>query len=157
MLESSPNPSKATQSDLKSKVDTYIEFPKYLVPEWSHIDRPCCKLLKSLYGHPEAGGHWEIHLTKIIREVMGGEPVKDHPSCFWFGGDDQLLLIVYVDDLLLSGPADRHAPFWEKMAPHVWLEPWEDLDRFLGRHHTFTDCTSSEMDLIEWFKSPVEV
>ena len=42
---------------------------------------PCCKLNKALYGHPEAGGHWEAHLHKAI-VACGGIAVTNHPSCY---------------------------------------------------------------------------
>ena len=47
------------QRDLQTENDTYIELPEELAPghlKWMH--RPCTKLHKSLYGHPESGGHW---------------------------------------------------------------------------------------------------
>ena len=50
---------------------------------------------------------------------------------------DKLLGVVYVDDLMLSGPADLHEKFWAALAKEVSLEAPEDLDRFLGRHHYF--------------------
>ena len=36
--------------------------------------------------------------------------VPAHPSSFWFP-KERLLLTVYVDDLLLRGPAENHEPF----------------------------------------------
>ena len=64
-----------------------------------------CVLNRALYGHPEAGGHWEEHLTQALKD-LGGVPVPNHPSSFWFE-KDRLMLTVYVDDLLLSGPAAK--------------------------------------------------
>ena len=84
-------------------------------------------LVKSLYGHPEAGAHWEAHLEKVILEELRGEPVDGHPSSFCIP-DMQLLLTVYVDDLLLSGPTERHAVFWKKLSAKIELEEVEDLD-----------------------------
>ena len=74
------------------------------------------------------------HLEAIIKK-LGGQPIKNHPSCFWFPDPLRLFLIVYVDDLLLSGPAEHHEKFWEKLRGEVNLDPPEDLDRYLGRHH----------------------
>ena len=113
------------------------------------------RLVKSLYGHPEAGGHWEKHLEKIVLE-MGGKPVKEHPSCFWFP-DHKLFMIIYVDDLWLNGPAGLHEEFWDKLGSEVKLEPAEDLDRYLGRHHTFTPFDRLSYNLIDYFTSPVEL
>ena len=96
-----------------------------------------CKLVKSLYGHPESGGHWEIHLTEAIL-ALGGKPVPNHPSSYWFQ-ESRLLLTVYVDDLLLSGPAGAHDRFWKSLRSGpkpVNIEDPEPLERFLGRLHT---------------------
>ena len=141
------------QSTLKSDVPRYLELPGHLVPDaWRGINRPCCRLIRALYGHPEAGAHWERHLTAIIKG-MGGAPVENHPSVFWFESR-RLLLIVYVDDILLSGPAEHHSGFWKELRESVNTEDPEPLDRYLGRHHSFEKCGRLEYDLCEWFKSP---
>jgi len=144
------------QSFLKDKPLTYLEIPKYLCPpEWAHLRRPVCRLIKALYGHPEAGGLWERHLTKIVIQI-GGVAIPNHPSCFWFS-DLKLLLIIYVDDLLLSGPSEHHAAFWAKLGGLVTLGPPEPMDRYLGRHHTFEECSRGDLSLHEHFLSPVQV
>ena len=91
---------------------------------------------KALYGHPEAGGHWEIHLTKAI-EDCGGKKVDGHPSTFWFE-ESELLMTVYVDDLLLSGPEANHDKLWALLEEKISIEDPEPLDRFLGRTHVVT-------------------
>jgi hypothetical protein len=143
------------QSDLKSKNPTYIEFPKHLCPpKWRHLKRPVCRLIKALYGHPEAGAHWERHLTEIIKQ-MGGMSVPSHASCFFF--PEGLLLVVYVDDLMLSGPEQLHKGFWQELEKQVPIEPPEDLDRYLGRHHIFEEFDRLPYDITEQFVSSVAV
>ena len=96
-----------------------------------------CRLVKALYGHPESGAHWERHLERAV-DRAGGVPVPDHPSLYRFLLQG-LMLTVYVDDLPLAGPADRHAEVWEKLKKEgISLEPPEDLNCFLGRSHTIT-------------------
>jgi len=123
------------QSLLASQYDTYVRIPRDLWPqEWidAGMIAPCCKLNKALYGHPEAGGHWEAHLHKAI-QACGGTSVPNHPSSYWMEST-KLLLTVYVDDLLLSGPAASHDSFWKSLqAADIRIDPPEDLDRFLGR------------------------
>ena len=109
-----------------------------------------CLLVKALYGHPEAGAHWERHLTEIIVEVLKGFPVPGHPSTFWFP-QSKLLLTVYVDDLVLSGPEREHETFWKALASKVVIDPPEDLDRYLGRHHDFQSSPSSIGDIMKHF------
>ena len=124
------------QSVLKSKVPTYVIIPPELWPDsWrGRYNQPCCRLIKSLYGHPESGAHWERHLTQAIRSI-GGVPLVNHPCSFWFA-HAELLLTVYVDDLLLSGPKGRHSDLWLALrGAGIHLDDPEPLDRFLGRYH----------------------
>ena len=131
------------QSLLGGKHKTWVLIPKELWPaSWRTrgFTQPMCLLNKALYGHPDAGGHWERHLTAAIRAV-GGVPVENHPSSFWFATEG-LLLTVYVDDLMLSGPEAAHSDFWSRLrAAGIKLEPEESLDRFLGRHHVLGEET----------------
>ena len=70
-------------------------------------------LIKALYGHPESGAHWEKHFEEIFKGPDNGisaVPVEAHPSTYWIP-DQELLLTVYVDDLLSAGPKGAHAAF----------------------------------------------
>ena len=59
-----------TQSILNSQVPTWVELPIELVPkEFRGIKRPCVRLWKSLYGHPEAGYHWDQRFKQIMGEI----------------------------------------------------------------------------------------
>ena len=124
------------QSDLKSKHPTFVELPKELWPEEWHgkYTRPAVKLQKSLYGHPESGAHWQNHLEIILKIKMGAEVMEGHQSTYFFPST-RLLLTAYVDDFLLSGPADAHDLFWSQLSEHVKLEEISGLGRFLGRYH----------------------
>ena len=113
-----------------------MAVPRELWPKHWHaagFKRPVCVLEKALYGHPESGAHWERHLTDAV-EAMGGVAVPGHPSSFWFEVE-KLLLTVYVDDLLLSGPSHAHKSFWAELQKSIAIEDPEPLDRFLGREH----------------------
>ena len=75
-------------------------------PKWHKMgfkpygdERPMSRLNKALYGHPEAGGHWERNLDTALK-ALGAIPMKEHKSSYWFP-DSQQLLAVYVDDLLV--------------------------------------------------------
>jgi len=131
------------QSYLKTKCETWVSIPRELWPdEWYDengvplYERPMCRLIKALYGHPESGGHWERHLEEAITAI-GGEKIEGHQSSFYFK-DSRLVLTVYVDDLLLAGPTEEHDAFWQKLrfGPNpIKLEDPEPLNRFLGREH----------------------
>jgi hypothetical protein len=123
------------QSTLNAKQKTWIELPPELQPEsWrGKYTKPVVLLIKSLYGHPEAGAHWEKHLDNILRG-FGGKVAPEFPSNYYFKGSE-LLLTVYVDDLTLSGPAHLHDQFWTALREKVDLEPPTELSRVLGRYH----------------------
>ena len=110
---------------------------------------PVVLLVRALYGHPEAGAHWENHLTDILKK-LGGSAVPSHPSTFWFK-EDRLLLTVYVDDLMLSGPEGAHEAFWASLIKEVNIEEPEAIDRFLGRYHRFDEVSAPAIDVREFF------
>ena len=68
-------------------------------------------------GHPDAGGLWEAHLKKLLKQ-LGGEEIPEFSGNFFFQGVG-LMLSTYVDDLTLSGPADAHEAFWAKLTNMV--------------------------------------
>ena len=105
--------------------------------------RPCCPLLKALYGHPESGAHLDNHFTEAIVKG-GGAPIVNHPSNFWIKSLS-IMLTVDVDDLLCSGPVASHAPFWkmltDKRIGGINIDDPEPLNRFLGRKHVVLQST----------------
>jgi len=123
------------QSLLKSLYPTWVLVPKELWPPHWHgkYKRPMCLLERALYGHPESGAHWEQHLTEAVKAI-GGVPVTNHHSSFYFK-EERLLLSVYVDDLLLAGPTEHHEGLWARLKEKIDIEDPEPLDRFLGREH----------------------
>ena len=125
------------QSLLKSKVETWVGIPPDLWPaHWKgKYTRPMCKLVRALYGHPESGSHSEQHLKEAV-VAIGGEPIENHPSSFWFP-DHLLSLTVYDDDLLLAGPTGNHLKVWKPLMARIALEQPEPLNRFIGRTHLF--------------------
>ena len=84
-----------------------------------------------------------IHLSSAIISC-GGKPVQNHPSSFWFE-QSKILLTVYVDDLLASGPSGNHESFWTSVKRKVDLDPPEALGRFLGRTHVLMQVPSQEI------------
>ena len=130
------------QSKLGSKHETWVLVPPELRPAHWKMKRPMCRLDRALYGHPESGAHWERHLETAVIKI-GGEPVENFPSSYWFPGP-RMLLTVYVDDLLLAGPDGQHESMWAALlGKGIDLEDPEPLSRFLGRTHT-TDTAATK-------------
>ena len=125
-----------TQSLLKTQVETWVELPAELTPnEFLHINKPCVKLIKALYGHPESGWHWDNRFREVVKS-LGGIHMDNSPSSFWFPSE-KLLLTLYVDDIVLSGPTPNHSPFWQKLRQHLEVEDPSPVDRILGRKQEF--------------------
>ena len=103
------------QADLRSLCETWVRLPKETWPaSWvERYRRPLIRLIKSLYGHPESGAHWQNHLEEAVRK-LGGKTVEGHPSTFFFKQRDQALT-VRVDDLLLAGRGESHEMFWQEL------------------------------------------
>ncbi len=52
------------QADLgRTQCDSWIEIPEeFWEGDWKgKYRRPCCQLIKALYGHADSGGHCEQH------------------------------------------------------------------------------------------------
>ena len=69
--------------------------------------------------------------------------VEDDGTVGKLSSQQDLMFTVYIDDLLLSGPAGRHAQIWAKLRKEGFsLGPPEDLNRFLGRSHSITTAAA---------------
>ena len=64
------------------------------------------KLLKALYGLKTAPKSWQIHLIKVLTSDVGFKQSRADPCLFYLLSDGKavIFLIVYVDDLFLTGP-----------------------------------------------------
>ena len=80
------------QAELRG-TETWVELPKEEWPKsWSGMLRPVCPLKLALYGHPDAGGHWEAHCESHLASV-GCERIPDWHSTFCH---PQLFLLLIV-------------------------------------------------------------
>ena len=138
------------QSWLQSHAATWVRLPKEVWPaEWFGADgrpkyrRPVIRLWRSLYGHPEAGSHWERHLEKELL-AMSATMISEFPSTYIFDNYGGLALIVYVDDFVLAGDSEWHSRFWEDLSKRVIIDEVGDIGRFLGRHHATVKCEGQE-------------
>ena len=98
-----------------------------------HLHRPCARLWKSLYGHPESGGHWAHRFAAVIA-TLGGVESKIFPRNLLIPKSG-LLVTLYVDDVLVSGPQENHVKFWKELGKHLKFEEPQQVNRVLGRNH----------------------
>ena len=71
--------------DTPTRTPTFVELLRELWPDtWFQDralrqipknDRPHCRLLRALYGHPEAGALWEARLDNIMK-TLGWSPIS---------------------------------------------------------------------------------
>ena len=112
----------------------WVELPEDAWPDDVDIRkfrRPVVRLVKALYGHPDAGTMWEQHCDKFVREV-GFLPVGEEWPSMYFHKELKLLLVIYVDDLKLAGPAQNLTKGWEMLRSKLRIEPETDLGLYLG-------------------------
>ena len=74
----------------------------------------------NLYGHPNAQDHWWHHLHQVILS-LGFESAGEAWTSVYFHKGHKTILIVYVDDLKLSGPTAVLPKVWEILRKHVWV------------------------------------
>ena len=80
--------------------------------------------------HPDAGGFWEQHCEKALREV-GFEQCPNLKSIFRHVRLN-LMLVAYVDDLKLSGPKSNLGKGWQLIRSKIKMEDAAPIERYLG-------------------------
>ena len=119
--------------------ETWVCLPPEARPKsWKGMHRPVVRLLRALYGHPDAGTFWEEHCDQSVKRA-GFRPVHETwPSCYYHK-DYKLFLVVYVDDFKLSGPKQYLKKGWELLRRSINIEPEQPLGLYLGcQHEKFT-------------------
>ena len=86
--------------------------------EFQHIKRPCVRLRRSLYGHPEAGFNWDAKFKQVMASPGGQRLDNIFQSSYWFK-NERLLMTLYVDDMILSGPRLEVERLWTKIEEHL--------------------------------------
>ena len=112
----------------------WVELPSDAWPDdvdVSKYHRPVVRLLKALYGHPDAGTMWEKHCDTQVRQ-LGFKPIGDEWPSMYFHEGLKLLLVIYVDDLKLAGPTENMTKGWSMLRTKLRIEPETDLGLYLG-------------------------
>ncbi|KAL2240968.1 UNVERIFIED_CONTAM: Retrovirus-related Pol polyprotein from transposon RE1 [Sesamum indicum] len=82
--------------------DIYMEAPAgYDIPSGK-----CCRLKRSLYGLKQASRQWNQELTNKLLQFDFAQSLNDYCLFIKGSGTSLIFLLVYVDDLLITGPSE---------------------------------------------------
>ena len=108
-------------------------------------EQQICKLNKSIYGLRQASRQW-FHKFSSALLAKGFTQSKNDYSLFYIGlGHSMVFLLVYVDDIIISGPdMEQIAQVQKKLEYLFKLKILSDLKYFLGLE---IDCSSEGISL----------
>ena len=123
------------QSEARGEVVTWVRLPHEWRPKgWiGKFKDPVVPMRRSLYGHPQSGGWWELHSEEQI-QAAGFIKIEGWGSLYWHPRL-KLLLMVYVDDFKLSGPKANMAEGWTLLRKGIDTEEPTPVGRCLGCNH----------------------
>ncbi|CAI7932746.1 unnamed protein product [Closterium sp. NIES-54] len=116
---------------LYAPVDTeiFVELPHGSDGEPNHV----CQLLKSLYGIKQAARLWQQYLHARLTRIGFWQLPHDQGMYRLMKGDDYILLIVYVDDLLYIGSTDNVTTWFEgELQKDLTLTVSSTVTQYLG-------------------------
>ncbi len=107
IIEQSDAQQAYTQSPLGG-TETWVYLPPHRWPKsWKgKYHKPVCKLLRALYGHPDAGGYWEKKCDEHMLSV-GFIKVPNWPSCYLHPQYRLFLTICFDAFKMVQGPTCR--------------------------------------------------
>ena len=115
------------------------------------LKRPVVKLLRALYGHPRAGDLWHAKLDAILTKI-GFQKHEAWPSVYVLKGSlakgEMCIIVVYVDDLLISGAKIRYDVIRQLKKQVVMDEP-TPISKYLGCMHLTTEYDAQSAIITE--------
>ena len=95
-------------------VETWVRLPRNRWPkEWQGFQDPVVPLLLALYGHPDSGGIWEKHCEDQLKTVGWTPVLPEIWQSIFYHAELDLLLVIYVDDFKMAGPAKNLDKGWK--------------------------------------------
>ena len=91
------------------------------------------KLHKSLYGLKQAPRQWNLKLTEALVDMRFSQSHSDYSLFTKNIGKDLLVILVYVDDLLVTGSSLHHIQqIREELQHRFKMKDLGELKYFLG-------------------------
>ena len=92
-----------------------------------------CKLIKSLYGLKQASRQWNVKLMNALIEAGFQQSHLDYSLMTKKVGDDIVVVLIYVDDLLVTGSSCQLIEETKQvLKDHFRIKDLGDLRFFLG-------------------------
>ena len=130
-----------------------------VVARFKNLTRPCWPVLCALYGHPLSGYAWNDQLEDLLINKLGYVKSTDVTTSIFIRysetanherGTPKSMIIVYVDDGILAGPAHELRIMLSQLKQHVKLKTDSPVERFLGCDITIRPTGHSEDMEIEY-------
>ena len=110
--------------------DVYMTLPPGFI---SPQPNQCCKLLKSLYGLRQSSRMWYDKLSHLLLSHGYQQTSSDYSLFVKFIGDQISILLVYVDDIVLTGNSiSELAAIKSILHQHFRIKDLGPLKYFLG-------------------------
>ena len=156
---------KAYIQALMRGTPTYVRLPKAWWPShWvGRFQDPVCRLLRALYGHPDAGNNWADKISAELKrlefvEVEGWNAVYIKH----YSKDHVIIFVLYVDDLVICG-SGRVEEIVKEVRKNIRMDEPAAMQKYLGViHHITSREVSGEriteicFDMAAYFRSAIE-
>jgi hypothetical protein len=152
------------QAELRG-TPTFVRLPRAWWPkEWHSFKDPVCRLVKALYGHPEAGNHWHHHIENELLALQFNT-IEGWPSVYVksFENNRRVIFVLYVDDLVMLGPPELK-PLIVTLRQKIKMEEPSDLYKYLGCFHYFAEeqlngarIMTVQFSMADFFRSACEI
>lgn len=145
---------KSAFSDVLPEEEVYTERPDgFLLSNSSDL---VCKLRKALNGLRQAPRAWYARLDSYLRKIGFGKGLVDSHLCVKREQSNQLVVIVYVDDIIFGGNDDELCRnFAEEMKNEFEMSMLRELSFFLGvrvqqlKHGIFISQLKDIMEMLK--------
>ena len=107
-----------------------MEQPKGFVVKGK--ENQVCLLKKALYGLKQAGRQWHVHLNNTLEE-FGFKRIISGDTSIFIDGED-LIILVYVDDIALFGTLANINAFKKRIVTRYKITNLGEISQFLGLH-----------------------
>ena len=144
---------------------TYVRLPKaWWPPHWvGKYQDPVCRLLRALYGHPDAGNNWADKITNELKRLEFIE-VEGWNAVFikHYSKEHVVIFVLYVDDLVIAG-SGRVEEIVAEVRNSIRMDEPAAMQKYLGViHHIVGREANGEriteicFDMAAYFRSAIE-